>query len=54
MAEAIRLSTMGRPSTISITMMNEVSGAWVAAARKAAIPMAIRAAASSGLLQKAT
>ena len=33
MEAAIRLSTMERPSIISITMMKEVRGAWVAAAR---------------------
>jgi len=54
MAEAIRLSTMARPSTISITMMKEVRGAWVAAARKPAMPMAIRLGLSSGLLQTAS
>ena len=44
MAAAIRLSTMAPPSTISITMMKAVSGAWVTAARKAAMPSAIRGA----------
>ena len=43
-AQAIRLSTMLWPSTISMTMMKAVSGAWVAAARKPTIPSAIRAA----------
>ncbi|MNR17962.1 hypothetical protein D3C85_1346560 [compost metagenome] len=41
MAHAIRLNTMEWPSTISITMMKAVSGAWVTAARKPAMPMAI-------------
>ena len=42
-AAAMRLSTMAWPSTISITMMNAVSGACVTAARKAAMPIAMRA-----------
>src|SRR6218665_1847269 len=40
-APAIRLSTIACPSTISITMMNAVSGACVTAARKPPIPRAI-------------
>ncbi|MPN61934.1 hypothetical protein SDC9_209680 [bioreactor metagenome] len=47
MADAIRLSTSEWPSTISITMMKAVSGAWVTAARKAAMPIAINAGAIS-------
>lgn len=42
-AHAIKLSTMAWPSTISITMMKEVSGAWVTAARKPTMPSAISA-----------
>ena len=42
MAPAIRLKTIERPLIISITMMKEVSGAWVAAARKPAMPSAMR------------
>ena len=49
MAEAIRLSTMAPPSTISITMMKAVSGACVTAARKAVMPMATSGA-ISGML----
>ena len=47
MAEAISVSTRAWPSTISITMMKDVSGACVTAARKHAMPMAINAGASS-------
>ena len=38
----IRLSTSAWPVTISITMMKDVSGACVTAARKPAMPSAIR------------
>jgi MFS family permease len=53
-AAAIRLSTIGRPSIISMTMMNEVSGACVVAARKPAMPMAIRAGINALALLPAT
>ena len=42
------------PSTISITMMKAVSGACVTAARKAAMPMAMRAGAMSAPIRPAT
>ena len=45
-AQAISVSTRAWPSTISMTMMNEVSGACVTAARKPAMPSAISVGAS--------
>ena len=44
---------MAWPSTISMTMMNEVSGACVAAARNPAMPSAIRVAACGYEVSKA-
>ena len=49
MAAAIKLSTMGRPSIISITMMNDVSGACVAAARKDIDPVQAHAGTVAGI-----
>ena len=54
MAADIRLSTMAWPSTISMTMMKAVSGACVTAARKAAMPIAIRAGPTSLPISSAT
>jgi len=46
MADAISVKTSERPSIISMTMMNDVSGACVTAARNPAMPMAISTGAS--------
>ena len=43
MADAISDSTMGRPSNISMTIMKEVRGACVTAAKNPAMPMAMSA-----------
>jgi hypothetical protein len=48
-AQAIRLSTMAWPATISITMMKAVIGAWVVAARKPTMPSAMSGIAASRL-----
>lgn len=45
MAHAIRLSTIEWPSIISMTMMNDVNGACVAAAKRSTMPSAIGAVA---------
>ena len=46
-AEAMSDNTMGRPSSISITIMNDVNGACVTAAKKPAIPIATSAGVTS-------